>query len=383
MVQYNRAIQPPTPSVASRATTSGNRVMALDALRGFDMFWIVGGKPLALAVAGLFAEPAPTWVAEQMQHADWIGFTAWDLIMPLFLFVVGAAMPFSFARRLEQGQKAGLYWKILRRTLILWVLGMVVQGNLLDFNLSTLHLYSNTLQAIAAGYLVGGLLILNVGIMGQVAFTALMLVGYWLLMVYVPVPGNDAGVLMPDANVALAVDEMILGRFRDGTHYTWILSSMTFTATVLLGVMSGHILQSNWSRPVKFFWLVVLGLGSLAGGWAWANWLGLPIIKHLWTSSMALWAAGWSYLLLALFYLLIDIAGLRRWAFPFVVIGMNAITIYVASFFVPFHKIAESLLGGLAKHPVAAGPVVIAFGSVFLMWLVLYHLYRQKIFLRI
>jgi predicted acyltransferase len=368
----------------SAVGAASRRVVALDALRGFDMFWIVGGQQLALAIAGLFHEPVPAWVGYQLEHAEWIGFTAWDLIMPLFLFVVGAAMPFAFERRIERGQtKAELYLKIVRRTLILFVLGMIVQGHLLDFNLSTLHLYCNTLQAIAAGYVIAGVLMLNIGIWGQAIFTALMLVGYWLLLVYVPVPGHGVGVLEPGANLALAVDEAILGRFRDGTPYTWILSSMTFTATVLLGVMAGHVLQSMRSPIFKFIAMATMGLACLAGGWAWANWLGLPIIKHIWTSSMVLWAAGWSYLLLALFYLLIDIVGWRRWAFPFVVIGLNAITIYVASFFVPFHGVAEALVGGLARHLGAGGPVLIAFSSVLLMWLVLYHLYRQRIFLRI
>lgn len=375
--------QAPTSTNGSAPPTS-QRVMALDALRGFDMFWIVGGQQLALAVAGLVYDPVPSWIDYQLEHVEWEGFSAWDLIMPLFLFVVGAVMPFSFSRRLEQGQsKAGLYEKVLRRSLILFVLGMAVQGHLLDFNLSTLHLYCNTLQAIAAGYLISGFLMLNVGVLGQVAFTAVMLGGYWLLLMYVPFSGHVAGVLEPEANLALAVDEAVLGRFRDGTSYTWILSSMTFAATVLLGVMAGHILRSAQSQARKFSWLMALGLACLAGGWAWAEWLDFPIIKHIWTSSMVLWAAGWSYLLLALFYLVIDIAGFRRWAFPFVVIGMNAITIYVAGYFVPFRSIGEGLVGGLAGHLGAAGPVAIEFTAVMLAWLLVYHLYRQRIFLRI
>jgi predicted acyltransferase len=293
-------------------------------------------------------------------------------------------MPFSFSRRLEEGQsKAALYAKIARRCVILFVLGMIVQGHLLDFKLSTLHVFCNTLQAIAVGYLVAGILLLHVGIAVQVAVTALLLVGYWLLMMYVPVPGHSAGVLEPDANLALTVDEYVLGRFRDGTSYTWVLSGMTFSATVLCGVLGGHVLRSQQSPWAKVLWLTVMGLGCLAGGWAWAEWLGFPIIKHIWTSSMTLWAAGWSYLLLAVFYLLIDAIGVRRWAFPFVVIGMNAITIYVASFFVPFRAIAERIVGGLAEHAGAAGPLVVAFTTVLLAWLILYHLYRQRIFLRI
>jgi len=130
--------------------------------------------------------------------------------------------------------------------------------------------------------------------------------------------------------------------------------------------------------------LVAMGLACLAGGWAWAEWLGFPIIKHIWTSSMTLWAAGWSYLLLALFYLLIDVVGWRRWAFPFIVIGMNAITIYVAYAIIPFRSIAEELVGGLARHlGSVGGPFAIAATSFLLVWILLYHLYRQRIFLRI
>jgi predicted acyltransferase len=373
----------PTTRAKSSADPRRNRIAAIDALRGFDMFWIVGGREFVLAVVGAFSQP-PAWLDYQLEHAAWEGFTAWDLIMPLFLFVVGAAMPFSFSRRIEEGHsKADLYAKMARRVVILFILGMIVQGHLLDFKLSTLHIFCNTLQAIAVGYLFAGIALLHLGKAAQVVFTALLLVGYWLLLVYVPVPVHGAGVLEPDANLALTVDEFVLGRFRDGTPYTWILSSLTFTATVMCGVLAGHVLRAAISGWIKVLALSAIGAGCLAAGWAWAEWLDFPIIKHIWTSSMTLWAAGWSYLLLALFYLLIDVVGLRRWAFPFIVIGMNAITIYFAYWFIPFASIAKSLVGGLADHLGAAGPVLVQFTAVLLVWLLLYHLYRQKIFLRI
>jgi predicted acyltransferase len=270
-----------------------------------------------------------------------------------------------------------------RRFVILWILGMMVQGHLLDFNLSTLHVFANTLQAIAVGYLVAGVVMLNLRIVGQAVVTALLLIGYWVLLAYLPFPGHAAGTLEPNANLALWIDEVVLGSFRDGTSYTWVLSGMTFTATVMLGVFAGHILRSLMPPFKKFRTLTALGLACLAGGYAWSEWGNCPIIKHLWTSSMVLWAGGWSYLLLALFYLLIDIVGWRWWAFPFVVIGMNAITIYVAYWFIPFRGISETLVGGLARHLGPAGPVAIAFTTVALVWLLLYHLYRQRIFLRI
>jgi predicted acyltransferase len=304
--------------------------------------------------------------------------------MPLFLFIVGTSMPFSFAHRLADGAtKSQLYSKIVRRAVILFILGMMVQGNLLDFDLSTLHLYANTLQSIAVGYLVSGFVMLNVGILGQLFFTAVALVGYWLIMMYVPFGGHPAGTLLPTANIAMAVDEFLLGRFRDGTTYTWILSGITFAASVMLGAQAGHLLRSRFSALSKFLALTGCSLVCLLGGWLWAEWLGFPIVKHIWTSSMVLWAAGWSFLLLAVFYLLIDVAGRSDWAFPFVVIGANAITMYVAYHFVPFRDISEGVLGGLARHLHRGGPILIEFGAVLLVYLIARHMYRQRIFVRV
>ena len=203
-------------------------------------------------------------------------------------------------------------------------------------------------------------------------------------MMFVPFGSHPAGTLEPEANVALAVDEFVLGRFRDGTTYTWVLSSMGFAATTLLGVLSGHVLRTGWAPLARFACLALIGGACLFGGWAWAEWLGFPIIKHIWTSSMALWAAGWSFLLLALFYLLIDVAGCRRWAFPFVVIGANAITAYVSPSFIPFRTIADNLVGGLSELVGKPwGEVLIAFTAVLILWLALFHMYRRKILVRI
>src|SRR5689334_19628256 len=202
------AAQPkPIPTPPASAPLPSRRILSLDALRGFDMFWIIGGDKLALAFLALMPEQSAPWVVgakHQLEHSRWEGFTAWDLIMPLFLFVVGAAMPFSFARRVDEGQsKRELYFKIIRRTLILFVLGMAVQGHLLDFNDSTLHVFANTLQAIAAGYLVAGIVMLNFGLVWQVIVTAALLIGYWLILMYVPLAGHGAGVLEEHLNVAM------------------------------------------------------------------------------------------------------------------------------------------------------------------------------------
>lgn len=391
------------PSTPVPAPPGSGRIASIDALRGFDMFWIAGGRGALLALIGIFVAPLPDWLQTQINHARWEGFTAWDLIMPLFLFIVGVAMPLAFAKRIEQGQTIGsIYLRVLRRVLVLWILGMMVQGHLLEFDREPIHFYSNTLQAIASGYLVASILLLHLPILGQVVGTVLLLVGYWLLMLLVPFGGQPAGTLQEKLNLALYIDEQLLGVFRDGTTYAWILSSMAFAATVLMGVFAGHLLRSGWSGGMKVLWLVLLGGLCLALGWFWAGkydelfeislvgtWR-FPIIKHLFTSSMVLWAAGWSYLLLALFYLVIDVLGQRWFGRFFEVLGANAIAAYVAWNLVSFNHIADRFVGGLARYLGTFGPPWAEVGKALtpvtafaILWLILLYMYRKGTFLRV
>ncbi len=372
----------PTAHVPPTPVPGSGRVMSIDVLRGFDMFWIIGGHGIVLSIVALLVDPIPDWLGYQMSHPDWIGFSAWDMIMPLFLFIVGAAMPFSFAKRLQRGDsKRQIYRKIVTRSLVLFVLGMVAQGNLLQLNLSTLHVFCNTLQAIACGYLVSAVLLLHVPTVGQILITSGLLLGYWGTMIWIPIPGQGAGHLEPDLNLALYIDHLILGRFDDGTTYTWILSSLGFVATVMLGVFAGKLLRTGISAWMKVVWLVLMGLGCLGAGWVWG--LSFPIIKHLWTSSMVLWAGGWSFLLLALFYAVIDVIGWRRWALPLVVIGSNAIAVYMAAHLIDFHVVSDPLIGGLLTHLEPAQEAVRHLAALAVIWLILLYMYRNKTFLRV
>ncbi len=370
----------PLPGAAA-----AQRLMSLDALRGFDMFWIIGGYELVWSLGeGLHSEWFNRHILPQIEHALWAGFTAWDLIMPLFLFVVGTAMPFSFAKRLERGESKGcIYLHVLYRVVILWVLGMIAQGHLLEYQLPKLHWYSNTLQTIAAGYLISSVLLLNLRLRWQFVVTAALLLLYWGLLVLVPVPGQGADPFGQQHNLAIYIDRLILGPYQDGTDppYTWILSSMAFGAMVMVGVFAGQLLRSNLSQLRKVLILLDAGVACVAVGWGWGYIF--PIIKHLFTSSMVLFAGGWSLLLLGLFYLVIDVLRLRRWAFFFVVIGMNAIAVYMATHVFDFRVLGDIFVRGLSKRTGDWHSFVRAVAAFAILWLILFHMYCKRTFIKV
>lgn len=356
------------------------RIVSIDALRGFDMFWIIGGGLLLKNVLGAIVQPLSPDVLAQFDHCPWAGFYAWDLIMPLFLFIVGVSLPFAMSRRLiEQGNRRQIYLRILKRFILLFIIGMAVEGNLLRFNLSVLHVYCNTLQAIAVGYVVASIALLNLRVVWQGVLCAALMVAYWLLMILVPVPGHGAGHLDASVNIAYYIDLLILGRFHDGLSYTWILTSISFPATVLLGVLAGHIMKSKLAPSRKLLSLAAAGAVCTAAGLLWSIWF--PIIKYLWTSSFVLFTGGLCFFLLAIFYLVIDVIGFKKWAFFFIVIGSNALFIYTLA------SIIETYLPKSFERAVLSLPdifqVMVFVGMFALEWGILYAMYRKKIFLRV
>ncbi len=360
------------------ATISIPRMLSVDALRGFDMFWIMQGKEVLVSFITLILGSVPLWLQYQLSHPEWEGFSAWDMIMPLFLFITGITIPFSMNKYIQgQGSHKKFYVRLIRRIILLWILGMIAQGNLLSFDINKLHLFSNTLQAIAVGYLIASLVFLYIPLCFHILVTFALLITYWVWMMFIPLPGVGIGVLQPEQNWAMYVDELILGRFRDGTHYTWILSGLGFGATVMLGTHAGHILRTFQSRWKTFWALIGVGILCLALGWLWS--FHFPIIKHIWSSSMVLWAGGWSFLLMALFYLIIEIGGLITWAFPFMVIGSNAIIAYMGA---PF--IEEALLWVIGnRFPLWILQHILPVLVLVITWSILYLLYRKKWFLRV
>ena len=365
--------------------TTPERLMSLDALRGFDMFWIIGGYEIVRGLGkGLNNEWLNRYIVPQIEHTPWAGFTAWDLIMPLFLFVVGVALPFSFAKRLERGESKGrIYRHVLYRVVILWVLGMIAQGHLLEYELPKLHWYSNTLQTIAAGYLISSILVLNLRLRWQFVVTAALLLVYWGLLVFIPVPGQGIDHFGQQDNLAIYIDRLILGRFQDGTNppYTWILSSMAFGAMVMMGAFAGQLLRSDLGKARKVLILLGAGVACVVVGWGWGYIF--PIIKHLFTSSMVLFAGGWSLLLLGLFYLVIDVLRLRRWSLFFVVIGMNAIAVYMATHVFDFRVLGDIFVRGLSKWTGDWHDFIRAIAGFAILWLILFYMYRKRTFIKI
>jgi predicted acyltransferase len=366
----------------AHAVPQEERLLSIDALRGFDMFLIVGGGAIITELLKAPRSPALEPLLAQTDHVPWEGFVFWDLIMPLFLFIVGVVMPFSFAKRLQRGDsKKQIMLHVLKRSAILFVLGIIVQGRLLTFDLHKLHIYCNTLQAIAAGYLGSSVLLLFTNKKQQAAATAALLLIFWAAMALIPFGGHPAGTLLPDANFALHIDNLVLGRFGDGTPYTWVFSSLTFICSVMLGVFAGHILRSDAEKMRKFGILVAAGAACLVVSLAWDQ--VFPIIKHIWTSSFVLFAGGLSFILLALFYLVIDVWNIRKWSLPFVVIGANAIAVYTAFHVFDFRRLADSLVGGLHQFLGTWYTPVQALTAFALVWGILYYMYRKKTFIKI
>jgi predicted acyltransferase len=380
---WTEPVEVPTwrPSIPPSSAPPGQRLVSLDALRGFTMFWIVGGVELLMAAIACLSPSLADAIEPHTLHAKWEGFVAWDLIGPMFLFVVGAAIPFALGKHLDDGQPLRpLYGRIGRRVAVLWLLGMIAQGSLLKYDWNSLELYSNTLQAIAIGYLFTSLAVVHLRMRGQIALFLALIVAYWALLVYVPFGGYPAGTFDREANLAFYVDSAILGHFRRDHHFTWILSSLGFIATVLLGAMAGQLLRARLPAGRKLAVLTAIGLACMAGGWLWSY--ALPINRHVWTSSLVLWAGGWSFLLLALFYAVIDVAGIKRWSFFFVVLGANALLAYVVSE-VFGRTMSDVLVTNLANQwSPPYDELLRAVTEVGLLWLLLWYLYRQRTFLR-
>lgn len=361
------------------------RLLSLDALRGFNMFWIIGGAELLEEIAKRVNNSAFTHVSDIFtKHVQWEGFHFHDMIFPLFLFIIGVTLPFALGRRLEAGEpRSELVKKVLKRTVVLFLLGWVYYG-LLEFKGMDHQRIMGVLQRLALGYGFAAVIMLNTNVRGQIAAALTCLVGYWLAMRFLPVPGFHPGDYSTNGNFANYVDRLL---FRPGQLYKTygdpegIFSTIPAIATALMGVLAGTYLRSERDGMQKARGLAAAGILSIGAGYLWS--LDFPVIKKIWTSSYVMVAGGWSLLLLALFYWLIDVKGWKRWTLFFVVIGLNPITIYVGQEIIDFEHIAKFFVGGAIRFVPAYSAILFVASVIAVKWLYLYFLHRQKIYLRV
>jgi predicted acyltransferase len=406
------------------------RLVSLDALRGFDMFWIISGEGIFHGLANIvltrhtlyrnptdwqiattsdlnFWERIAVGISNQLHHTPWNGFTFYDVIFPLFIFIAGISMPFSFGKQIEnaglkspgsnlQGTTPGsclhgtalkknIYKSLIKRTLILIFLGMVVNG------LFKWQGYENTRMAsvlgrIALSCFFAAIIYLNSSLRTQIIWFAGLLLLYWAAMMLIPVPGFGAGILTPDGNLEAYVDRILLpGKLHRAVYDPeGLLSTIPAIGSAMLGVFTGQFLRSE--KPASIKKVVVLaasGIALLLLGLLWG--LVFPINKNMWTSSFVLYAGGWSVLLFALFFYIIDVLGFKKWCMPLVWVGCNSILIYMAAHgVVNFESTSAFLFGGLYnKTPEVWHDALKWMGVAIIQFAALYFLYKKKWFLKV
>lgn len=363
------------------------RLQSLDALRGFDMFFIMGGELIIIGLSTLLPCPFFNTLAQQMHHVKWDGFACYDMIFPLFLFIAGISFPFSLAKQRGYGRsELTIYKNIIRRGLTLVVLGFIYNGLLqLDF---ANQRYGSVLGRIGLAWMFGALIFINTKTVTRVIVTIAILIGYWLLLAFVPAPdGNGAGCFTMEGSLVGYVDRILMpGKLYRTIHDPeGLLSTVPAISTALLGMLTGEFIkwQKKGLTPCKkVLYLLIAGIALVIVGKIWS--FVFPLNKNLWTSSFVCFVGGWSTLFFALFYYVIDVKNMRKWTLFFTVIGMNSITIYMAHRIIDFQYTADFLFSGLIRlAPENAKLLVSSIGLVIVSWLFLYFLYRKKIFLKV
>ena len=367
-------------------STPTQRLYSLDALRGFDMFWIMGGEDFIHELMKASKHPAAIWMAAQLSHIAWNGFRFYDLIFPLFLFISGVSTPYSVGREVEKGvQNQKILLRIIKRGLILVLLGIIYNNGLQLKELSHIR-FPSVLGRIGLAYMFACIIYLYASQRFQYVWFGGILIGYWLIMKFNAAPGFAAGDLTMAGNFASWFDRSVLpGHLHLIIHDPeGLLSTIPAICTGLLGIFAGNFLKNNTDKTPtqKAAYLAIAGIICLIVGGTWDMFF--PINKNLWTSSFMLYAGGCSLILLSIFYLVIDVLEYKRWAFFFTVIGMNSILIYLSVKFIDWEYTAVGLfrwfgqLFGKTYYEVAIVVCVIL-----VKWLFLLFMFRKKLFLRV
>lgn len=325
-----------------------------------------------------------------LKHAAWHGWTITDVVFPSFLWIVGLSITLSLGKRVAEGApRSRLFLQVLRRALVLYCLGLVMYG-FPSYDLATLRLLG-VLQRIAICYVAAAGIYLTTSLRGQVAWIAGLLVSYWMIMTLVAAPGYSAGDLSVEGNIAHYVDRLVLGAHNYAHTKTWdpegIVSTLPAIATALFGVMAGHLLRARRDIAERTVWFFVVGNALIAAGQICDAWM--PINKKLWTSSFALFMAGLDFVIFAGFLWFVDRIGFRRPLRPLEILGMNAITVYMAS------EMVEEILSWLGwREPIYRAvfvPLLSPFNAslayavsyMLVMYLIAYVMYRRGWFVKV
>jgi predicted acyltransferase len=394
----------PTPPAAPSRSEKPARLVSLDAYRGFIMLAMASSGLAIPRVAAQHFRDSPVWqfFAGQLEHVPWIGCSFWDLIQPSFMFMVGVALPYSCASRKARGDSdARMFVHVAYRSLVLILLGVFLSSN---WDQHTNYTFVNVLTQIGLGYTFVYLL-LGRGLRVQLLALAVILVGYWLAFALYPLtdPGFDRAILLAqgqelpgffahwskNTNIAADADFWLLNLFprpdlflfNNGGYQT--LNFVPSLATMILGLIAGERLRGKRGAWDNFTWLVAAGSVCIIVGWV-AGQTVCPLVKRIWTPSWAVYSAGWTFWLLAAFFGVIDLAGYRRWAFPFVVVGMNSIAMYcMAQLLKPWVSNTFKIHLGRDIFAGTYGPIMEASAFLLVLWLVCLWLYRRGIFLRV
>jgi predicted acyltransferase len=407
------------PAVTSAdAAKSVARVRSVDALRGFDMFWILGAAALGRAISKLGDNAVTRTLSAQLEHSPWEGVRFYDLIFPLFLFLIGVSIVFSLDKALARERKGPVIWRIVRRSLLLFVFGVFYSGGL-SHRWPEIGL-GGVLQRIAACYLFAALIYCGCAsrLKAIAAISVVLLAGYWALLTFVPFPdlrlqkpivdqlAARSGTNSPAA-LAAATPERVHGLYEEGRNLTnyldfrflpgkkaqiyyineGLLSTLPSVAICLFGIFGGRLLKNpDIGGNRKVIWLLAAGAAGIALGCLWG--LQFPLVKRIWTSSFVLVSSGYAAMMLGLFYWIVDVRKLDRWCEPFVWIGMNPITLYLTFNVFSFNQVAERLVGGDIKAFLDAqaqglGGLLIVLVGLALVFLLAWFLHRHKIFLRV
>ncbi|MEO2014920.1 MAG: heparan-alpha-glucosaminide N-acetyltransferase domain-containing protein [Fuerstiella sp.] len=402
----------------SNIPPNAGRLRSIDALRGFDMLWIVGAGAIVKALDKTNDSAVTTFLSTQLRHVKWEGFRFYDLIFPLFLFIVGISIVFSLDKAFDSGGRAAVMGRVVRRGLLLFALAIFYYGGLSQ-PWPNVQL-GGVLHRIAACYVLAALIYTFVRKpKGLAIAAAVLLVGYWAVLTFVPIPdlllqkevveaaAESVGSDSPFA-IAAATEGQVCGLYTEGRNLTnfidflilpgkkanlyyineGLLSTLPATALSLFGILAGMLLKNASVSPTgKLVRLLSFGAVGIVIGLLWS--LQFPLIKRIWTSSFILVAGGLSAWMLALFYYIVDVRKWHLWCEPFVWIGCNALVVYIAARIVPFQKLATYFVGGdveifINKHTTEGfGGVAIAGVSLLLVVLFARFLYRRKIFIRV